>query len=56
MTDMTVPAFFEAGVLVLVGATLIHLLFVGLFGYLPRFVGWFLIAGYGVFLYRGLFS
>jgi len=54
MTDMTVPSFFEAGVLVLVGATLIHLLFVGLFGHLPRFVGWFLIAGYGVFLFKGL--
>ena len=56
ITDMTVPAFFEAGVLVLVGATVIHLLFIGLFGQLPRFMGWVLAAGYGAFLYKGLFS
>ncbi len=55
ITDMTVPTFFEAGVLVLAGATVIHLLFIGFFGRLPRFMGWVLTAGYGVFLYKGLF-
>jgi len=55
MTDMAVPEFFQAGVLVLVGATLIHLLFVALFGQLPRVMGWVLTAGYGVFVYVGLF-
>ena len=54
MTDMTVPPFFNSGVLILVGATLVHFLFVALFGQLPRFMGWILTAAYGVFLYQGL--
>ena len=54
MTDMTVPPVFPAGVLMLIVATLIHFLFVALFGKLPRFMGWILTAAYGVFLYDGL--
>jgi len=56
MTDIKVPPFFEIGVLILVGATLIHFLFVALFGQLPRFMGWILTGAYGVFLYKGLFD
>lgn len=56
MTDMAVPPFFQAGVLILVAATLVHFLFVALFGQLPRFMGWILTAAYGVFLYEGLLS
>jgi cation:H+ antiporter len=51
---LAVPAFFQTGVLVLLGATAVHFLFVILFGQLPRIMGLALIAGYGWFLYRGL--
>jgi cation:H+ antiporter len=51
---MTMPACFHGGMLILVGATLVHLFFVTFFGRLPRFVGWILVGAYGVFLYKGL--
>jgi cation:H+ antiporter len=49
-----VPAAFALGVEILVGATLVHFVFVGLFGRLPRFVGLALVAAYGVFVYNGV--
>ena len=55
MTDMPLPPFFQAGALILIGATLIHLLFVSVFGQLPRFIGWVLTGAYASFLYQGLF-
>ncbi|HZF02026.1 MAG TPA: sodium:calcium symporter [Methylomirabilota bacterium] len=51
---MAVPNFFHIGMLILVGATLLHFLFVALFGQLPKFAGWILVAAYGVFLWKGL--
>ncbi len=51
---IAIPPFFHAGMLILFGATLIHFFFVAIFGRLPRFIGWILTAGYGVFLYQGL--
>lgn len=51
---MTVPPFFLTGMIILLGATLLHFLFVAIFGQLPRFVGWLLVAAYGFFLWRGL--
>jgi cation:H+ antiporter len=51
---MTLPSYFPAGVLILGSATVLHLGFVTLFGRLPRFFGWLLVAAYGVFLYKGL--
>lgn len=51
---MVMPAVFEMGMFVLLGATLIHFCFVALFGQLPRFVGLILIAAYGYFLWKGL--
>ena len=51
---MTVPAYFQAGIIFLLGATAVHVLFVAVFGKLPRFVGLALVAGYVWFLYRGL--
>jgi cation:H+ antiporter len=56
MTDMPVPGFFQIGVLILIGATLVHFVFVALFGQLPRFMGWVLTAVYGLFLYKGLLN
>lgn len=51
---LVVPDFFQTGVLVLLGATALHLLCVALFGRLPRPVGFVLVAAYGWFVYRGL--
>ena len=51
---ITVPPFFEIGMVILAVATLIHLFFVAVFGQLPRFMGWVLIGAYGIFLYKGL--
>jgi hypothetical protein len=36
--------------------TLVHLVFIGTWGRLPRLAGWLLTAAYGVFLYAGLFK
>src|SRR5207302_10385368 len=46
---MVVPHFFNLGIYLLVGATLVHFFFVALFGQLPRFMGWVLLAAYGFF-------
>ena len=51
---IAVPAFFKTGVVILMGAAVLHLLFVALFGRLPRFMGWVLTFLYGIFLYLGL--
>lgn len=53
---ITIPAFFETGVLILGGAALTHFLFVALFGQLPRVIGFLLIGAYGLFLYKGLLN
>jgi cation:H+ antiporter len=51
---LVIPAFFQMGMMILVGATALHLLFVAIFGQLPKFAGWLLVAAYGVFLWKGL--
>jgi cation:H+ antiporter len=51
---MPMPPFFQIGMLILLGTTLVHFVFVALFGQLPRLVGWLLVGTYGYFLYRGL--
>jgi len=51
---LVVPAFFQTGMMILVAATLVHFLFVAIFGQLPRAAGWGLIAAYLIFLYVGL--
>ncbi len=51
---ISVPAFFNAGILILSGAALLHVFFVLLLGGLPRFMGWGLTALYALFLVKGL--
>jgi cation:H+ antiporter len=51
---MVLPPFFQTGMFILLGATLVHFTFVALFGRLPRVVGLALVIGYGYFLKRGL--
>ena len=50
------PAVFQTGMYVLIGATLVHMFCVLVFGQLPRWVGIALVAAYGVFLYKGLLN
>mgnify|MGYP001465223990 CR=1 FL=1 len=51
---MQVPPFFQTGIIILMGAAVVHFLFVAIFGRLPRFMGWVLTAAYVVFLAKGL--
>jgi len=52
---MVTPVF-ATGLAVLTGAALLHLIFVGTTGGLPRWLGGALIATYGWFVYAGLLS
>jgi cation:H+ antiporter len=51
---MELPDFFQTGILLLIGAAVLHFMFVALLGRLPRSAGLFLVGAYGYFLYRGL--
>jgi cation:H+ antiporter len=52
--NLTLPAFFQTGMYLLLGATVVHMMFVALFGRLPRVAGFALVAAYGWFLWKGL--
>ncbi len=51
---LVVPKFFELGIQLLIVATALHILFIVLFGKLPRLFGWVLLGIYTVFLWKGL--
>jgi len=51
---LTVPAYFPTAMYLLLGATLAHMLFVALFGKLPRLIGFALVVAYAYFLKKGL--
>lgn len=51
---LNLPDFFLTGVYVIGGATVIHLVFVGVMGRLPQLMGFALVAAYGFFLKQGL--
>jgi cation:H+ antiporter len=51
---MVLPPYFRLGVIILVGATILHIACVTFFGRLPRLFGWLLTAAYGFFLWKGL--
>jgi cation:H+ antiporter len=53
---MVLPAFFQTGMFILLGATLVHLFFIAVFGQLPRFAGVALVLAYGYFLAKGLLN
>ena len=53
---MDLPPFFRTGMVILVGATLVHFFFIAFFGRLPRLVGALLVAAYGYFLWKGLLA
>lgn len=51
---MVMPAFFQTSMFLLLGATGLHMVFVAIFGRLPRVVGFALVLAYGYFLKLGL--
>ncbi len=51
---IAVPHFFAMGVIVLLVATVLHLVFIGALGRLPRYMGCVLTAAYVYFVWRGL--
>ena len=53
---LVLPPFFHTGMLILLGATLVHFFCVAAFGRLPRIVGVVLVAAYGWFLWKGLLT
>ena len=54
LKPLPMPPVMETGVLILLGASALHFFFVALWGGLPRWAGWLLLAGYAVFLWKGL--
>ncbi len=55
-SPLTLPAFFQTGMFLLLGATAVHMVCVALFGKLPRSVGFALVAAYAWFLWKGLLN
>lgn len=53
---VSIPASFEMGAYLILGAGAVHFLSVALLGRLPRLLGGGLVAAYAVFLYQGLIS
>lgn len=53
---LKLPAVFLTGVYIIAGATVLHLLSVGLLGRLPRLLGFVLVVAYGYFLKAGLLN
>lgn len=56
LNPMPIPAFFETGIAILIGAGLVHAACVLLANGLPRWMGWPLLAGYAWFVSAGLLS
>lgn len=53
---MAMPPFFYVSMWILLVSALLHFLFLALYGRLPRYFGFVLVAAYGVFLWNGLLS
>ncbi len=51
---MTLPSYYQLGMMLLFGSTLVHLFFVAVFGRLPRVVGAAMVIAWLYFLYNGL--
>jgi cation:H+ antiporter len=56
LTPMTIPAFFEIGIGILIGAALLHALCLLFSAGLPRWMGWPLLGGYAWFVSAGFAS
>ena len=51
---MPIPPYFQTAMYLILGATLVHMVCVALFGKLPRVIGFALVVAYGYFLKKGL--
>jgi cation:H+ antiporter len=51
---MAIPGFFQIGVVVIVGAAVLHFACIALMGRLPRALGVVLLGAYAVFVYTGV--
>jgi cation:H+ antiporter len=51
---IAIPGFFQIGVVVIVGAAVLHFACIALMGRLPRALGVVLVAAYAVFIYTGV--
>ncbi len=54
ITPLPVPKFFETGLVILIGAAVVHAVAVAFAGGLPRWMGWPLLAAYAWFVGAGL--
>lgn len=53
-SNIRMPAYFELGVAIIMGAAVLHLALIGFWGRLPRLVGLLLTGAYGYFLFKGI--
>lgn len=51
---ISVPAFLQTGILIILAAGATHFLLIALFGRTPRFFGYALLVAYAIFLYQGI--
>lgn len=51
---ISIPGFFQTGVIVILGAGAFHFLMIAIAGKLPRLTGMGLLGAYGFFLYQGV--
>ena len=54
--SIKVPEFFSFALILLSVVAVVHVVLIGLWGRLPRWMGGVLILGYGVFIYKGLIA
>lgn len=55
-STIDIVPYFQTGVIMILGACLLQILFLGLLGRLPRVIGAVMVGSYFVFLYKGLIS
>jgi cation:H+ antiporter len=49
-----IPSYFHLGVVIIISASLFHLILIAIWGRLPRVMGFCCVAAYGFFLYKGI--
>lgn len=55
-STITVPGFMNFGILIVIGAGLVHFLLIFILGRVPKLIGAALIGAYGYFIYTGFIS
>lgn len=53
-SGIKVPDYFNLGVMIIIGASMLHFLYVAIFGRLPRWMGLIFTSAYAYFIYNGL--